>query len=1010
MNENQGSTMYQAQSINEQQGHEKYRISSTAHENGEAYISEFFNTAEEAQIRFRELQEQEAWRNVNSDDLVTEYEWQHMQGTVAHTPIILSEIIYDNDNPVDLSSARYSELARITLAVDTEKPEGEQITVAPEFTREWTPPPQPFSVIETDTGELFLVVHEQEFDVAINYTDNPEALRTAIDRLRNGEDIIDRSTIDPNKPFDIEGEKHEICTQNEVRLGEIESETALKAFQSAFENLDDGKVVAAVTWEQLEQLEDNGVIPEIYEQKTAHDYLSAYKDSRNEAFSEISQHETEAHNGEASYRYWNQTDTAYSHLPAIEHLGITTPVGYDENLPQNHSDFEPNALTEIASFLDMDMAQMLRMPPKALEALLKETHVPLEALEMAQKFGQEDGRKTAEYENEQLALEAKEKDAFDRAIGEYYDDALEAVDLVLAAEALGMTVDEFTAEYEKRYGEPQAQIRIQELIADRENILETASLVIVDHDWLVENGGNYAEGIETINGDIHDSFDGMSAAFDADPVAFAENMNRIKEHNTLARQERENELNPLPEQLPPDDYFKDIAAEDYRTLQTWEHLEAFREAKGYNAAWTPIVAAELGIESPLTRAANYEEAARNATEYAGYQVNECNFTLSVEKNYLFLEHNGQGEFVAWGAEAIQAASIMNVEPEQVDVGNGRTESRFVVPEEDVWSVVRVAKDEGINVALDKGGTTGLYDAPEKEVPAPETTKTESARDYYIYEESAANVNLFVPHENNPDTAEYAKNFDLKALVSEIAELREEVNAIRNGDVSNLDKPNQELMQKWDNGEEIGTMIADKNAIYIDNMSKDTKEALTLTHADFERYEELSRTFLTPELSKELLDISAKMTQNAVCTWDEFYEMKERLQDMETLDATHGKQMREEPQETKRPAEKAERTEEHKEASEVVKNRLEEMKEALKQLGTTFADIENVRKEGGFKPGWSYHKAKELRVEIPNQAKKTPEQQKDEKPRYADVKAKAQEQMAKTEKSKTDRKKSDDARG
>lgn len=141
---------------------------------------------------------------------------------------------------------------------------------------------------------------------------------------------------------------------------------------------------------------------------TAYDFLNEYRDALNQVFNETSEYATDTHNGEAAYRYWNQTDfpETYGNLPAVEYLGIAPQFSYDENLPQHYSDLKPDALTELASILDMDMAQMLRMSPDSLEQLLKQTEVPPEALNMARAYGRHDGADIANYENEQLAAEA----------------------------------------------------------------------------------------------------------------------------------------------------------------------------------------------------------------------------------------------------------------------------------------------------------------------------------------------------------------------------------------------------------------------------------------------------------------------------------------------------------------------------------------------------------------------------------------------------------------------------
>ena len=79
-----------------------------------------------------------------------------------------------------------------------------------------------FSVIETDTGQLLLVLHEKECDYVLDYTDDPENLMGAIENVLNGLDIIQRRAtpeeIENALPFEMQGNDIKIADENELDL------------------------------------------------------------------------------------------------------------------------------------------------------------------------------------------------------------------------------------------------------------------------------------------------------------------------------------------------------------------------------------------------------------------------------------------------------------------------------------------------------------------------------------------------------------------------------------------------------------------------------------------------------------------------------------------------------------------------------------------------------------------------------------------------------------------------
>ena len=135
-----------------------------------------------------------------------------------------------------------------------------------------------FSVIETDTGSVYLVVHEKDMDYIADLTNNPDKLMESITALRGGFDIIDRDKIIEKgniEPFEFDGQPTTVATNEGIDMYAMAS---AKATQQAL-NLD----YSEEQWKDIaENLQDKDASARLYS------WSDYDKDRNNEATREAS--------------------------------------------------------------------------------------------------------------------------------------------------------------------------------------------------------------------------------------------------------------------------------------------------------------------------------------------------------------------------------------------------------------------------------------------------------------------------------------------------------------------------------------------------------------------------------------------------------------------------------------------------------------------------------------------------------------------------------------------------
>ena len=109
-----------------------------------------------------------------------------------------------------------------------------------------------FSVMETDDGKLYLVLHEKECDYIIDYSNNPENMVDAIQNLRRGQDIIEQrftpEELENLPSFQIPSDASLVADQDHINmLNCIDKDKARKAFDFGWEGHSKEKITEHVT-------------------------------------------------------------------------------------------------------------------------------------------------------------------------------------------------------------------------------------------------------------------------------------------------------------------------------------------------------------------------------------------------------------------------------------------------------------------------------------------------------------------------------------------------------------------------------------------------------------------------------------------------------------------------------------------------------------------------------------------------------------------------------------------